>query len=347
MNAKAPIDLRSDTMTRPTPAMRTAMLAAEVGDDVWGEDPTVCALQEEVAELLGKEAGLFVPSGTMANQIALLVHARRGDEVLGAWGSHCANYEGGAAAAIAGIQFVELGQGGLFGADQVAGALRSSDIHHPPSRLVWLENTHNRGGGLVFPLDQAQQIATLAHSMRSALHVDGARLLNAAVATGRPARELVSFADSASICLSKGLGAPAGSVLVGSTAFIAEALRWRKRLGGGMRQVGILAAAGLYALEYHVDRLAEDHANARTLAERLTNNELLSLDIATVQTNIVIFELAPEAPPVAEVLRRCGQAGVALCPFGERRLRAVTHLDVNRAECERAADVITTALSQA
>ncbi|MBW2736164.1 MAG: hypothetical protein JRH20_27580, partial [Deltaproteobacteria bacterium] len=246
----------------------------------------------------------------------------------------------------ANIQFIALGEDGTFSADQVAHVLRPSDIHTPHSRLVWLENTHNRGGGRIFPLDQARKIGTLAHSMRLSVHVDGARLLNASVASARPPHELVSFADSASICLSKGLGAPVGSVLAGTKAFIANALRWRKRLGGGMRQVGILAAAGLYALQHHLSRLADDHANAQLLAQRLTNVDAISLDLSAVETNIVLFELRAGAPPLQEVLRRCQRRGVALCPFGERQLRAVTHLDVDSTACHRAADVIAEVLRE-
>ncbi len=338
------IELRSDTFTRPSAAMRQAMAAAEVGDDVWGEDPTVIQLQERVAGLLGKEAALYVPSGSMANQIALRVHTSHGDEVLMGWGCHCVNYEGGAAAALSGVQWRILGDGGLFTADDLLGALQPSNVHYAPTTLVWLENTHNRGSGRVFPQDEIKAIAQVARKNGFGLHLDGARLLNAAAATGLSPADLVAPVDSTSICLSKGLGAPVGSVLAGSAAFIEKALRYRKMLGGGMRQVGILAAAGLYALEHNLPRLAGDHDNALLLAEGVASLPHVSLNLDHVQSNIVIFDLAPSAPDAESFLARCAERGLDLCPFGPRRIRAVTHMDVSREQCEQAVKIIAQVL---
>ena len=340
------IELRSDTFTRPSAGMRQAMAAAEVGDDVWGEDPTVIRLQEQVARMLGKEAALYVPSGSMANQIALRVHTSHGDEVLMGWGCHCVNYEGGAAAALSGVQWRILGEGGLFTAEELRAALQPSNVHYAPTTLVWLENTHNRGSGRVFPQAEVEAIAGVARESGFGSHLDGARLLNAAAATGLPPAELVAPVDSTSICLSKGLGAPVGSVLAGSEAFIARALRYRKMLGGGMRQVGILAAAGLYALEHNLPRLAEDHENARVLARGIAPLPHVSLNEEHVQSNIVIFDLDAAAPDAETFLARCAERGLDLCPFGPRRIRAVTHMDVSREQCERAVEIVAEVLSE-
>jgi threonine aldolase len=334
------IDLRSDTVTRPSPGMRHAMAEAAVGDDVWGEDPTVIELQDRVAALLGKEAALFVASGTMANQVSLLAHTRPGDEVLLGWGCHCSNYEAGAGAALAGVQFQTLGQGGFFTAAEMVAGIHGPDVHLAPTTLVWLENTHNRGGGRISPQGEVEAIAREAHDRGLRVHLDGARLLNAAVASGSSARKLAGPADSASICLSKGLGAPAGSVLAGSAEFVARARRYRKMLGGGMRQVGILAAAGLYALEHNVERLLQDHAHARLLAEGLQDIAGLELVPEEVQTNIAIFDLGPRLPPADAFIAACAERGVLLSRMGERRVRAVTHLDVDREDCLRAARIV-------
>ena len=313
------------------------MATAAVGDDVWGEDPTVIELQRQVAQLLGMEAALYVPSGSMANQISIKVHTRHGDEVLMGWGSHCVCFEGGAAAAISGVQYRELGQGGLYTAADFVGALQPSNVHFPPSTLAWIENTHNRGSGRVFPQHQVEAIAAAAHERGIKVHLDGARLLNAATASGRSARELVAPVDSTSICLSKGLGAPVGSVLAGTESFIGQALRYRKMLGGGMRQVGILAAAGLYALEHNVARLAGDHQNARLVAEGLAQLPGVQLDLAQVETNIVIFDLDRPADPF---LASCAEQGLLFSQMGPRRLRAVTHLDVSAEECGQAVEIV-------
>jgi threonine aldolase len=334
------IDLRSDTVTRPSPGMRQAIAEAVVGDDVWGEDPTVIELQERVAALLGKQAALYVPSGTMANQIALLTHTHPGEEVLLGWGSHVVCYESAAGAAWAGVQFQTLGATGIFGADEVAAAIHGRDDHLAPTTVVWLENTHNRGGGRIFPQAGVEAIARLARDRGLHLHLDGARLLNAAVASGREPRDLVAPVESTSICLSKGLGAPIGSVLAGSAELVTRARRYRKMLGGGMRQVGLLAAAGLYALEHNVERLAEDHRNARGLAETIASARGLRIDLETVQTNIVIFDLEPPAPDAESFLAACARRGLLFSRMGPRRLRAVTHLDVSAEACREAGRIV-------
>ena len=291
---RAFIDLRSDTVTKPTPAMRQAMAEAEVGDDVFGEDPTVNALQEKVAELLGKEKALFVPSGTMANQLAIKAQTQPGDEVILEATSHPFNFEGGAGAVLSGVQFNCLqGHRGILEASQVEEAIRPLDHHFPVSRLVCLENTHNRGGGSIYPLKNIIEISQLAKAKGLLVHLDGARLWNASVATGIKPREYAHWADSVSVCLSKGLGAPVGSLVAGSTAFIERVHRFRKMFGGGMRQAGILAAAGIYALDHHLDRLAEDHANAKRLAQGLSELKGVSIDPDQVETNIVIFDVTP------------------------------------------------------
>jgi len=334
----APIELRSDTFTRPDEGMRRAIANAEVGDDVWGEDPTVIRLEERVADLLGKQAGLFVPSGTMANQVALLSHTHHGDEVLVGWRSHCITYEAGAGAALAGVMFKVLGEDGQFTADQVLAALPPDNVHFAQVRLVWLENTHNAGGGRIFSQSEVERIAAVARDRGISLHLDGARLLHAAVAQGCPPAELVAPLDSSSICLSKGLGAPVGSVLVGSGELIRRAHRYRKMLGGGMRQVGILAAAGLYALEHNVERLAEDHDKARLLARGLSELDGIRLDPASVETNIVIFEL--DGADVSAFVEGCRQRGLLLAGAGGQRIRAVTHLDVSHEQCQAAVGIV-------
>jgi threonine aldolase len=334
------IDLRSDTVTRPTSEMRRAMADAEVGDDVFDEDPSAQRLQREVAALLGKEAALFVPSGTMANQIALLVHTRPGDEVVVSEGAHCAWYESGAAAAWAGVQCVAAGSGPMFSPAQLDEALKPRVYFYPRTRLVALENTHNRGGGKVLPQHEVVAVAERARAHELSLHLDGARLFNASVASKMTVRELAAPFDTVSVCLSKGLGAPAGSLLAGDAARITAAHRFRKMLGGGMRQVGVLAAAGLYALHHHVDRLADDHRNAALFAARVAESP--SLRVLAPETNIVMVDLDgdPAARPAERLAARAREAGVQLSVFGPRRLRAVTHLDVSEADCARAADVL-------
>jgi threonine aldolase len=335
------IDLRSDTITRPTPAMRQAMATAEVGDDVLGEDPTVNLLQEMTASLLGKEAGLFVPSGTMANQVAIKTHIRPGDEIIVDSNAHVFYYECAATAVISGGQFRCLrGDHGILSAREIESAVRPADIHQPPTRLLCLENSHNRGGGSVYPVAGLAEIREVVRRHHLLVHLDGARLFNAALATGTTVGELARHADSVGICLSKGLGTPVGSVLCGSQAFIDEARRFRKMLGGGMRQVGILAAAGIHALNHHVDRLAEDHDNARRLARGLAQMPGIRLDPEKVATNIVIFDVAETGLGAHQVVERLAKAGVLVIAFGPTTVRAVTHLDVTATDIDRALEIL-------
>jgi threonine aldolase len=340
------IDLRSDTVTLPSPGMRHAIFEAEVGDDQYGEDPSVNRLQEQVAELLGKEAALFLPSGTMADQVALRVLSRPGDSVVVPWGSHVELHETGGAAANAGVQLLRAGDPesrGLYTVHDVEDvALARDHMLYPPTTLVWIENTHNRGGGLVFPQADAEAICAYARDRGIRTFCDGARLLNAAAAANRAAAELTAPFDMVSLALSKGLGAPGGSMLAGSRELIDSARRHRRMLGGAMRQSGILAAAGSYALAHNVDRLRDDHANARLIAERLAASHAIGLDLAWVHTNIVVFELAPEpgVPNAAAFVAACRERGVLLNPFGPRLVRAVTHMDVDASACTEAAEVM-------
>jgi threonine aldolase len=337
------VELRSDTFTRPTAAMRAVMAAAEVGDDVWGEDPTARALEQRAAELLGKQAALFVPSGTMANQIALLVHCRPGDEVIVSRGAHLRLYESGAGAAWAGVQFAEVGGAdGRFDVAQMDDGVLPLDRNLPRTRLVAVENTHNRGGGRVWPQRQVEAVAARARAAGLALHLDGARIWNASVASGVAERELAAPFDTVSACFSKGLGAPVGSVIAGTGEDMTRARRFRKMLGGGMRQVGVLCAAALYALDHHRARLADDHANARRLAEGLGGIDGIELDAAPVETNIVMFAVKPMSS--AELAARVETAGVRLASISPGRLRAVTHLDVDAAGIDRALAAIRDAL---
>jgi threonine aldolase len=331
------IDLRSDTVTKPSPAMREAMARAEVGDDVYGEDPTVRALEEKVATLVGMEAALFVPSGSMANQIALYVHTQPGDEVIVGDGAHCMLYESGAGGALAGVQFHVVGKGGLFSARDAEDAIQPDNHHFAPTSLVALENTHNRGGGRIFPEADVAAIQELARARHLALHLDGARIWNAAAARGVAPKAIAAGFDTVSVCLSKGLGAPVGSLICGTRAHVTRAHRRRKMLGGGMRQAGILAAAGLYALEHHQARVVDDHANAQAFAAALKSAPGVIID-GPVETNIVIFALDASAPLDADALvTRAKQKGVLLNAIAARRLRVVTHLDVDRRACEDAA----------
>jgi threonine aldolase len=333
------IDLRSDTVTTPSQEMRRAMATAPVGDDQYGEDPSVNRLQERIAELLGKEAALFVPSGTMANQIGLKVLTRPGDEVVLGEEAHVVWHEAGAGAANSGVQFAVVGRGGLFTAADLRNAYKPpGHIVFPPTTLVAIENTHNRGGGVVFPQHEALAICAAARELGMASYLDGARLFNAAAASGKSLAELAAPFDLVSVALSKGLGCPVGSLVAGRRADISRAVRVRRMFGGAMRQSGILAAAGLWALDHNLARLPEDHANARLIAERLAGLPGVNLDLATVQSNIVIFGLAPEAPDAATVVARAREEDVLVSAFGVRTVRAVTHLDVSRADCELAAD---------
>jgi threonine aldolase len=341
MSAAAAVDLRSDTVTRPSAGMRAAMAAAEVGDDVFGEDPTVNRLQERAAEAVGTEAALYVPSGSMANQIALLVHCRRGDDVIIGEGSHNVLYESGAAGAIAGVQFTVCGQGGLYTAEDAAREIKPDNHHNAPTRLLCVENTHNRGGGAVWPRAQAAAVTALAKARGLRAHLDGARLFNAAAAQGCTAAELAAGFDTVSFCFSKGLGAPVGSVICGSKELVHQAHRFRKMLGGGMRQAGVLAAAALWALEHNVERLAEDHAHARLLAEAVGEAGGARVKVLPVESNIVIFETAD----AAGVVGRARERGLLMLAISATRVRAVTHLDVSRADMQRAIEAARGALA--
>jgi len=332
------IDLRSDTVTRPTAAMRKAMAEAEVGDDVYGDDPTVHRLQDRIAELFGCEAALLVPTGTMANQIALRAHTQHGDEIIIGKEAHCWRHESGALAALAGLQ-THMMADASFTADDVRAAYKGGDDPHLSlTRVVAIENTHNMSGGTCWDRARLTAVIDAAHGLGLAVHLDGARIWNAAIAGGVAERELVRGIDSISACLSKGLGAPVGSVIAGRRDFIRRCLKLRKMYGGGMRQAGILAAAGLHALDHHRARLADDHANARALAERLAGARHVRIDPARVQTNIVMIELDRGSP--AAVVERARASGILLGLSGAHRIRAVTHLDVDRAAVMRAADVI-------
>ena len=340
-DAAAPIDLRSDTVTRPSPEMRVAIAAAPVGDDQFGEDPTVNRLQERIAAVLGKEAALWLPTGTMANQVALRVLTRPGDDVVVSRESHAVWHETGASAANAGVQFTEIGARGVFTVDEfLAARLPRGHIIYPPTTLVEVENTHNRAGGVVFPQDEAARMCAAAREHGIATYLDGARLWNAAIASGQAPADLAAPFDLVSVALSKGLGAPGGSLLAGSRDLVERAVRYRRMLGGAMRQVGIFAAAGLYALDHNVERLAEDHSNARRIAERLTQSRRIILEPATVQTNILVFDLATDAPDAPTVVARARERGVLIFAFGPRTIRAVTHLDVSREQCECAAEIL-------
>jgi threonine aldolase len=320
--------------------MRAAMASAEVGDDQYGEDPTVRALQERIAALLGKEAAVFVPSGTMANQIGLKLLTRPGDDVVVGDEAHVVWHESGAAAANSGVQFTVVGRGGLFTAADLRAAFKPpGHIIFPPTTLVTIENTHNRGGGVVFPHDEAVAIGAAARELGVMSYLDGARLFNTSVATERSLSELATPFDVVSIALSKGLGCPVGSVIAGRASDMIRAVRLRRMFGGAMRQSGILAAAGLFALDNNIGRLAEDHANARILAERLADTPV-EIDLATVQTNIVIFRLPEPLADAATIVRRAQARGVLVSAFAVRTVRAVTHLDIDAEQCRHAAEVL-------
>ena len=338
------VDLRSDTLTLPTPEMREAMARAEVGDDVWGEDPTVQRLEATAAARLGKEAALFVTSGTMGNLVSVVAHTQAGQEVVLDLDSHIYNYEVAGSTIVGNVQMRPVRTArGFLTPEQVQEALRPANIHIPPTGLVCLENTHNRHGGTCCTPEEIAAVASVAHGAGVPVHVDGARLFNAAVALKREPREFVAPVDSVTFCLSKGLGAPVGSVVCGSAAFIQRARRVRKMVGGGMRQAGILAAAGLVSLEHMVDRLAEDHVNARTLAEAVAAMPGLTVDLASVQTNIVIIRIdrgdRPRSTAATEALvKGCGARKVKIHATGPTAIRCVTHKDVDAEDIRRAVD---------
>jgi len=339
------VDLRSDTLTLPTPEMREAMARAEVGDDVWGEDPTVTRLEAMSAERLGKEAGLFVTSGTMGNVVPVVSHTRAGQEVILDLDSHIYNYEVAGAVVIGSVQMRPVKTArGFLAPEQVREAIRPENIHLPPTGLVCVENTHNRHGGTCCTPEEISAIAAVAHAASVPVHLDGARLFNAAVALKRGPRGLGRDVDSVTFCLSKGLAAPVGSVICGSAAFIARARRVRKMLGGGMRQAGVIAAAGIVSLERMVNRLAEDHANARTLAEGVARLSGLRVDLASVQTNIVIFGVeraggaAASAAATTDLVKGCAARKVKIHAIGPTSIRCVTHKDVDAEDIGRTLD---------
>ena len=338
------IDLRSDTVTKPTPAMRKAMAEAEVGDDVLGEDPTVAALERETAELLGKEAALFVPSGTMGNELAVRLHTQSGDEILLEAGAHIFNYEAGAAAALAGVTCRLIqGRRGIFGPAEMSAALRPSDVHHSPAKLVCVENSNNVGGGSVWPLAALGELAAAARARGLAVHMDGARLWNAAVAEGGASEKAyAAHCDTISVCYSKGLGAPVGSALVGTRDVIHRARRFRKMWGGGMRQAGVIAAGALYAIRHNRSRMVDDHANARKLADGLLEIGGVELTGAPVQTNIVRFRVpGRDASKVMAALR---ERGVLIFSTGPDSMRAVTHLEITSVDIDAALNAFRGAL---
>ena len=335
------IDLASDTLTKPTPGMREAMAQADVGDDVFGEDPTVRLLEERIAHLLGKQSALFVPSGTMSNQIALRLHCRPGDEVLCDANCHIFCYEqaGYAQLASAAVRPID-GPEGIIQLEQLTDKIQPDNVHSPITRLLCMENTHNRAGGRVLPYEGVAAICGWAAEKGLSRHLDGARLLNAVVATGIAAADWAQHFDTVNTCFSKGLGAPVGSALSGSADMILQARRHRKLLGGGMRQAGILAAAALYALEHHVDRLAEDHAKAQVVADAIRQTDGLQLAFETADTNLVIFDVAVEWGTAAEFCGSMQEQGVRMLPLGAQRVRAVTHLDVSVGECQEVAELL-------
>jgi threonine aldolase len=338
MPAPGLVDLRSDTLTLPDSGMRAAMARAEVGDDVWGEDPTVRRLEVEMARLLGKEAAVYVPSGTMGNLTCVAAQTRPGDEVIADAQAHVVVYEVGGTAIVAGIQLRVLDSvDGVPDAESIAAAVRPQDIHQSVSTLLCVENTHNRRGGAAIDAARVQAAARAAHALGLRVHCDGARLFNAAVALGVAPAELVDECDTVTVCVSKGLGAPVGSVVSGDADTIATVRRWRKRLGGGMRQAGVIAAAGLYALEHNVDRLAEDHANARVIAEAVAGCSSARLLRPAVPTNIVMFDTVEPATTVAGRIR---EENVLIGTMGPHTLRCVTHLGVDAAQAGHAAAVI-------
>ena len=344
MTPRIEVDLFSDTVTRPTAEMRRFMCDAEVGDEQKFEDPTVNLLQETVAELLGKEAALFLPSGTMCNEIAIRVHCRPGDEMIAHRTAHPIHYESGGPAALAGVNVRAIdGPRGQFSAATADEAVRPDVRYFPRSRLLWVEQTANLGGGSVWPLREIEAVTAVARRHGLATHMDGARLMNAVVASGVSAREFAAPFDSVWIDFTKGLGAPVGAAIAGSRAFITEAWRLKQQMGGAMRQAGVLAAAGIVALEKMIDRLAEDHANARRLAEGLARLPGVKLDPASVETNLVFFDLTGEldAPTVVE---RMLALGVRMGAMSARTIRAVTHLDVSAAQVEQALAAASTVL---
>ncbi len=342
----AMIDLRSDTVTKPTAAMRAAMAAAVVGDDQFGEDPTMNQLRERMANMLGKEDAIFFPTGVMANQCALRTLTRPADEIVTSKEPHIVYHETGASAANAGIHFREVGHRGTFTCEEFLAAYNTpGHIVHPPTTVVAIENTHNRAGGVIFPLAEATKICRAARERNVYTYCDGARLWNAAIATNHTPAEVAAPYDLVSLSFSKGLGCPAGAMLAGSKEIISRAIRNRRMLGGAMRQSGVLAAACLYALDNHMEQLHDDHANAKLIADVLAESKWIDLDLATVQTNMIVFDMKPEAPDAKSVVARSEKLGVKFFEFGPRTIRLVTHRDVTTVECQDAANLIRKAVA--
>lgn len=322
-----PIDLRSDTVTKPSKAMREAIANAEVGDDVWGDDPTVNKLQEKCAELAGKPASLFVTSGCMANQLAIKSHTNPSEEIIVEWDSHIIKYENSAPSFISGVQVMPLkGAGGVMEPNEIESHIRPDWYHYPKTSLICLENTHNRAGGTIYPIEKIQETAKVAKAHSLKMHLDGARIFNASVETGISIKEYSGHFDSISFCFSKGLGAPVGSILCGEEDFIERAHKYRKILGGGMRQSGIIAAGALYAIENNIERLKDDHKKARYFACEISKLDFVELDLASVQTNIVVFKTTKDASKIKAAL---DEKGLLLTNEGTERMRAVFHLDVS------------------
>ncbi|HEY0982714.1 threonine aldolase family protein [Schlesneria sp.] len=341
------IDLRSDTVTKPTAAMRAVIAAAEVGDDMTGEDPTVNRLEKMVANLLDKEAAVYNCSGTQSNQMAIRAHCQQGDEILIAESGHIVNFEAGGAAALSGVTARCLpGKGGLLDVEDLAGKVRADNQHCCITRLVCVENTTNLGGGRVWPLKQMARVSEWSRSQGLKVHLDGARLFNATIAGGYTAREFARHADTVSICFSKGLGCPMGSILVGDAATIRLARRARKLFGGALRQAGMMAAAAIYALENHVERLREDHDNARAFAELIAGIDGIRLNVEEVETNLVFFTIDPELGTAAQLSARLLERGVRINPMGSHQLRACTHLDVDRMQVLEAAAAVRDCVQQ-
>jgi len=336
------IDFRSDTVTKPTQAMREFMVKAEVGDDVFNEDPTVNELQRRVARMLNKDAALFVTSGTQANQVSVQAHTQPGEEVICDYHAHVFNYEAGAAGMLAGVQLHPLlGHYGHPSLEQISEVVRPADDHYPRTRLICLENTHNRAGGTIFPLEEIKRISAFAKAKGLKMHLDGARLWNASIATGISLAEYAQYFDSVSLCFSKGLGAPLGSIITGTQEFIQRAHYYRKAYGGGTRQVGIVAAACLYALDHNITRLQEDHLHARMLAEALGGCVGFKLDKNAIQTNIIITEVTNSEFTADKVVQMLKEKGILALTVGNSKIRFVTHMDVDRAKIDQAIKIIT------
>jgi len=334
------IDLRSDTVTRPSAAMREAMANAEVGDDVWGDDPTVNLLQDKCKELTGKPAALFVTSGCMGNQLAIKCHTNPAEEIIAEWDSHIVKYEIAGPSFISGVQIMPLkGEHGFMDPDEITAHIRPDWYHYPKTSLVCIENTHNRAGGTIYPLDEIKQVSKVCRENNLKLHMDGARVFNASVESGVNVKDYASEVDSITFCFSKGLGAPIGSILCGEEDFITRAHKFRKILGGGMRQAGIIAAGALYALENNVERLKDDHKNAKHFAEEISKLPYVVIDMESVQTNIVIFNTTKDANRIREVL--VGK-GVVVTNDGKDKLRAVFHMDVSADQTDQAIEIFKT-----